>query len=133
IGTHPPITLRCKLGQFIDQSAAFIEQLLGLVALHPTLKLRNVLRMLWIDEEWYLMRPEGSLNLEAIDDLRARPSLGRSEYNHRPARPRGVLGSPRSGLELPDILDGPFQHGGHEFMHRRRIVAFDEVRSPATS
>ncbi len=133
IGAHPPGALGRKLGQFGDQPPTFVEQLLGLVALHPTFELRNVFGMLGIDEERHLVRPEGSLDLKPIDDLRPRPALGRSQDDHRPARPGGVLGGPRGALEPPDVRDGAFQNGGHQFVHLRRIVALDEVGCPAAS
>ncbi len=92
-----------------------------------------MLGMLGIDEERYLMRTEGPLDLEPVDNLRARPTLGRPQDDDRPARSKGFLGGPRRGLELPNVLNGPVQDGGHEFMHRRWIVALDEVGRPTAA
>ena len=36
-------------------------------------------------------------------------------------------------LDLPDVLDGLFQGGGHELMHRFRVVAFHKVGRPAAA
>ncbi len=41
--------------------------------------------------------------------------------------------SPRILLDLPDVLDGRFHGGGHELMHRFRIVAFHKVGRPAAA
>ena len=43
------------------------------------------------------------------------------------------MAGPRRGLELPDIRDGPLERGGHEFMHRCRIVTLDEIGRPTAS
>ena len=76
IGAHPPVALRRQLGQFRHQPAVRIEQLLGLVALHPAFELRDMLGMLGIHQERHLVRPEGALDLQAVDDFRPRPALG---------------------------------------------------------
>ena len=65
IGAHPPVALGRKLGQFRDQPSVFVKQLLSLVAFHPAFELRDMLGMRAIDEEWHLVRPEGSLDLAA--------------------------------------------------------------------
>jgi len=76
IGPHPPVALRREFGQFRYQAAIFIEQFLSLVTLHPTFKLRHMIGVPGIHDERHLMRSEGALDLEAIDDFRSRPALG---------------------------------------------------------
>ena len=76
IGAHPPVALRCQLGQFRYKTAIFIEQFLGLVALHPAFKLLDVLGMLGIHQQRHLVRSERALDLQAINDFRSRPTLG---------------------------------------------------------
>ena len=36
-------------------------------------------------------------------------------------------------LDLPDVLDGLFQSGGHELMHLFRLIAFHKVGRPAAA
>ena len=76
IGAHPPVALRRQLGQFRQESAVLIEQLLGLVAFHPAFKLLDMLGMSGIHQERHLVRSEGAFNLQAVDDFRSRPALG---------------------------------------------------------
>jgi hypothetical protein len=40
---------------------------------------------------------------------------------------------PRVLLDLPDVLDGLLQRGGHQLMHLFRLVAFDEIGRPAAA
>ena len=73
------------------QAAVVVEQLLGLVAFHPAFKQRDMIGMRGIHQDRHLMRPEGALDLQAIDDLRSGPALGRPQHDHRPTRPGGVM------------------------------------------
>ena len=98
VGAHSPVTLGRKLRQFSYQPPGRVKQLLRLVAFHPAFELRDMLRMSLIDKERHLVRPEGSLDLQPVDDFRPGPALGRSQDDHWPARPGGILGGPRSGL-----------------------------------
>ena len=36
-------------------------------------------------------------------------------------------------LDLPDVLDGLFQSGGHELMHLFRLITFHKVGRPAAA
>ena len=76
IGAHPPVALRRQFGQFRQQAAIFIEQFLGLVAFHPAFKLLDMIGMLGIHQERHLVRAEGALDLQTIDDFRSGPALG---------------------------------------------------------
>ena len=76
IGAHPPVALRRQFGQFRHESAIFIEQFLGLVALHPAFQQLDMIGMLGIHQERHLVRAERALDLQAIDDFRSRPALG---------------------------------------------------------
>ena len=133
IGAHPPLALGRELGELRDQAAAGVEQLLGLVASHPALELLDVLGMLGIDEQRHLVRPEGPLDLQAVDHLRSGPALGGPEDDHRPARPRRVLPGPRVLLDLPDVQDHRLDGLGHQLVHRFRLVALDEIGRPAAA
>ena len=63
ISAHPPVTLRCELGQFRHETAMFIEEFLCLVTLHPAFKQLDVVGMFGINEKWHLVRSEGALDL----------------------------------------------------------------------
>ena len=76
IGAHPPVALRRQFGQFRHETSMLIEQFFCLVAFHPAFKLLEMIRMLGIHQDRYLMRPERALNLQAIDDFRSCPALG---------------------------------------------------------
>ena len=79
------------------------------------------------------MGAKGSLDLQSVDKLWPGPPLGRLEYDHRPAGPGVVVVAPCVILELLDIFDGLVDGGGHELMHRLRLIAFHEVRRPAAA
>ena len=83
-----------------------------------------------VDEQGNLMRPKRALDLQAVDDLRPGPALGRTQDDHRPARPRGVFVLSRSLLDCVDLGDGFFDRRRHQSVHRLRIVALDEERRP---
>ncbi len=89
--------------------------------------------MLGIDQQRHLVRPEGALDLEAVDHLRSRPALGRPEDDHGPARPHGVLLGPRVLLDPPDVQDDRLDGLGHQPVHRLRLVALHEIGRPATA
>jgi len=58
IGAHPAVALGRQFGQFRLEPAIFIEQFLRLVTLHPAFKQLNMVGMLGIHQQRYLMRPE---------------------------------------------------------------------------
>src|SRR5579875_1054988 len=109
-------------------SAASVEQLFGLVAAHPRVEYAEVLRILSYIRERNLMRAERSLDLHAIDDLRPRPTFGRAQDQHRPARPRSAVLGARLPLDCEDTFDEPIQRPRHAAMHLERLVAFEHDR-----
>ena len=133
IGPNPPVTIRCQLRQIRQEAAVGIEQFLWLVASHPGFELREVIRVVSVDQEGYLVRPERAFDLQAVNDLRACPALGRLQDDHGPARPGRVTASARGVLDLPDGPDGLFQRSGHELVHLLRIVTFGEEGLPAAA
>ena len=76
IGAHAPVALRRQVGQFRHEPAILIEQLLGLVAFHPAFQLLDMIGMLGIHQQRYLVRPEGAFDLQAVDYFRSCPALG---------------------------------------------------------
>ena len=109
IGAHPPVALRRQFGQLRHEPAIFIEQFLGLVALHPAFQLLDMIGMLGIHQDRHLVGSEGALNLQAVDYFRSGPALGRPQDDHGPARPGGVVVLPCIALDFPDSLDGVVQ------------------------
>ena len=86
-----------------------------------------------VDEQRNLMRPKRAFDLQAIDDLRPGPAFGRSEDDHGPAGPRGIVVVSRALLNRVDLADGFFDRRRHQPVHRFRVVAFDEQRRPAAA
>ena len=86
-----------------------------------------------VDEEGHLMRPKRAFDLQAVDDLRPGPALGRSEDDHRPARSRGVVAFSRALLDCLDLADGLFDRRRHQPVHGFRLVPLDEERRPAAA
>ena len=133
IGAHPPVPLGGQLGQVRHEAAVGIEQLLRPVALHPVFQLPDVLEVIGVDQQRHLVGPERALDLQAVDDFRARPALGRLQHDHRPAPPGRVAGAARMVLHAADALDGLFQRAGHELVHLLRVVTLDEQGLPAAA
>src|SRR5665213_162961 len=79
------------------------------------------------------MSSEGSLDFEAIDCFWSRPTLGRLEDDHRPARSHGVTIIPSILLDSPDVLNGLVQDNRHEIVHLFRVIALHKVRRPAAT
>ena len=86
-----------------------------------------------VDEQGNLMRAERAFDLQAVDHLRAGPALGRSQHDHRPTRPRGILVVARALLNRVDLADGVFDRLRHQAVHGFGLVALDEQRSPAAT
>ena len=62
------------------------------------------------------------------------PALGGAQHDHRPARPVVRLARlTRSALDLRDLRGDLIERGGHQLVHRRRVVALDEVRRVAVA
>ena len=64
----------------------------------------------------------------AVHFLRAGPTLGRTQHDHRPARPLGTATVARLLLNRADLSDTVFERGGHFLVHSLRLVALDEIR-----
>ena len=71
ISAHPPITLRRQIGQFRHESAIGIEELLGLITLHPAFEQLDMIGMFGINQKRHLVCAERALDLQSIDELRS--------------------------------------------------------------
>ena len=133
IGAHASFALRGKFRQLRFQSALLIEEFLRPVAREPVFQQLQVFRMSRRVRERHLVRAERAFNLLAIDHLRSRPTLGRIENDHRPARTSDVAVDAGVLLDFFDLLHRRVERRGHGLMHRRRLVAFDENGHPAVA
>ena len=133
VGAHPTRALRRQLGEFGSQRSVRIEEFFRVVALHPAFEELDMVGMRGVDEQGNLMRPKRAFDLQAIDDLRPGPTLGGSQDDHRPARPRGVFVLSRALLDCVDLADGFFDRRRHQPVHLFRLVALDEQRRPAAA
>ena len=62
VGPHPPVALGRQFSQLGHEPAVLVEQLLGLVALHPGLELFDVVRVLRVHQQRHLVRAERALD-----------------------------------------------------------------------
>ncbi len=130
IGAHATRSGRRQRGQLRNQAPGLVEQLLRPVALQPLLQLRQVFRML-VRIERHLVRAKVSFDDMAVDLARPGPSLGRTQHDHRPARPRHVTAGSRLMLDFLQVADRRIERRRHGLVHRLGLMAFDEIRSPA--
>ena len=77
VGPHAALAVGGQLGQLGPEPAGGVEQLLGAVAAHPVLQHLEVLGVLGVHHHRHLVGPEGPLDRQPVDHLRARPALGR--------------------------------------------------------
>src|SRR4030095_15559696 len=90
IGAHAPRTLRRKVLQLGNEPAGAIEKLLRSVTLHPVFESLQMFGRVHFSHR-HLMRAPSSFDLLAVDFFGARPTFGRTQDNHRPARPADRL------------------------------------------
>ena len=130
VGAHPTPTLRRERGKFSFQRSVRVEEFFRPVALHPAFQELDVVGVACVDEQRNLMRPERSFDLQAVDDLRPAPALGRSEDDHGPARPCGILVVARAHPNGTDLADGVLDRRRHQPVHLLRLFAFNEEGRP---
>ena len=127
VGAHAALALGGQRRDLGGDAAVVVEELLRPVRAHPRLERGQVLGVLGQLRQRDLVGAEGALHRPAVDLLGPRPALGRAQDDHRPARAlRVALARTR--------LDGArcrsthlVERLGHELVHRRRVVALDEV------
>ncbi len=133
IGAHATRALGCQLAKLGDQPAVGVEQFLGPVALEPSLEQLQTLGVGAHVGDRHLVRAPRTLGLVPLDLFRTGPALGRSQHDHRPARPVGALGRPRLVLDRANLGDRLVEGGGHFLVHLFGVIAFDEVGRVAVS
>ena len=133
VGAHPTSAFWRKRGEFALELALVVEQLLGPIALHPGLKDADVLGMAAHRAHRHLVRAPVALFPLAVDLLGTGPALRRPHDDHRPDWALGESILPRIRLDAANLADHRFERGGHELVHHRRVIAFDEMRRVAVS
>ena len=128
VGAHASVTLRGQLRQLSDQPAVGVEKITRLVALEPALEYFEVLRFGLEVGDRNLMRAEGAFDRYAIDCLGPRPPLGRSQNNHRPARPLLESVLPGIALNALNLGEDLVERRGHHAMRRHGVIALDHIR-----
>src|ERR1700733_3195449 len=79
------------------------------------------------------MGAESTLNLQAINLLRAGPSFRRAQNDHGPAGTARVALLTCGTLDRADLLHRYLQCGGHGFVHQVRLVTLDKHGGPTTA
>ncbi len=133
VGAHTAIAVRRQGLQFGHERAVRVEQFFGRVALQPALEQLQARRVAPNVGEGHLVRPPRAFDLVPLDFLRPRPSLGRAQHDHRPARTERIVGLAGALLVRTDLADGALQCRRHLLVHLGRVVAFDEIRRVAVA
>ena len=132
IHAHAPPSLGRYLCQLRAECAFFVEQLLGIVAAHPLVKLAQMLGLLEDLVQWNLVRAPGIFHRLAVYDFRPGPALGRAHDQHRPRWPLDCLALrhrlARCLLNLGDAVEYFVEDRRSLLVHRERIVALQRVR-----
>jgi len=79
------------------------------------------------------MAPPRTDHRLAIDLLRTRPALRRSQDNYRPDCPVADIARSGLGLDASNFRDHRVERCGEKLVDGCRIVAFDEVRHIAVA
>ena len=79
----------------------------------------------------HLVGPPGALHRHAVDHLGAGPALGRTQHDHRPLWTFDDTVHAGGPLDLGDLVEDRVQGRGQQLVHRRGVVAGDEVRPVA--
>src|SRR5204863_10222624 len=116
-----------RLGQSGPETAAAVEELRGLVALHPVFEDVYMRRVLVHLTHRHLVRAPVALGPPAVDFFWAGPAFGSAQYNHRPERPLRETVHTRIGLDTLDFASDGVECGGHQFVHSFRLISLDKV------
>ena len=132
------MTRRRKRRELLAELAAFVEQFVRPVALHPIFELLEMFGILEIRDR-DLMRAPGPLHRLAVDEFWSGPALGRAEHDHGPARTLHAFrltARPRRTLNLANLRQNHIERTGETLMHdapdRRLRRNADRSRSRAS-
>jgi hypothetical protein len=133
VRTHATPAARRKCAQPRHQPAVRVEQFLRPIAAHPVLEPLQVRRVVPHVGERHLVGSPRVLDPVTVDLFRPGPPLRRSQHDHRPARPGGVVRVPRDVLSRAYFGNGRFDRSGQLLVHRRRVAALNEIRRVAVA
>jgi hypothetical protein len=127
VGAHALLSLRregCQLG---DETAVFVEELLGMVAAHPLLEQCELRRVIPHVCERHLVGAEGALDRQAVRFRRAGPALRRPQNDRRPAGTSREAVFACLALDRADLGVATVQRRGEHLVHAGRVPPLDEV------
>ena len=107
------------------------EELFGTIGKQPFLEQIEVLGL--VHRDGHLVRTVAAFDVLAVDDLGARPALGRAQNDHGPYGALGIALFAGLALDLLDLFDALVERFRHLLVHCHGLVAFDKVRLPAAA
>ena len=128
VGAHATAATRCEFGELRTEPATLVKQLPGPVAHHPVFEDAHMGGIVVHLSHGHLMRAPVAFGALAVDFLGARPSLGRAEHDHWPARPSGEPVPARVSLDALDLSEDGVQSARHELVHLVGLIALHEIR-----
>ena len=131
VRAHTRISLRSQLCDFRFQTSVLVKQFFRMVTFHPLFQLLQMFRFLHRDRN--LMCTEASFDLLSVHNLRSGPSLRSTQNDHRPYRSLRIIILSCILLDRFDLLDHDIHGLRHLTVHGHRIIAFYEIRFPATA
>ena len=132
IGPHAPFANGRQGGDFLFQPTIRIEQFVGPVGSHPFAQQLYMFRLVHVAER-HLMRAPRTFAFLAINRFRAGPSLGRTQDDHRPARPGHVAAFAGLTLDGENFGNRRVDRSSHQLMHGFRVVALNKDRLVAVT
>ena len=125
---HAPLAFWRQRGDFALQSSTFIEQLFGLVTLHPLFENLYVSGIAVHFAHGNLMGAPVIFRALAVDLLWTRPAFRATQHDHGPARPVSTpLTASCFTLDLFNLINDPVHDSSHQLMHLFRFMPFDEI------
>src|SRR4029453_5688635 len=131
IGAHATVALRRQFREFGFQLPGLVEKVLWLITLHPFFEDLYVRRLFVHLTHRHLVASPVVLGPFAVNLLRAGPSFGRTENDHRPERSFHGAGTAGVSLNSVNIFKDVFEGGSHQLVHLLRITSLDKVRRVA--
>src|SRR5208283_537432 len=130
IGAHAARSCRRELLEPRNQSAAGVEELIGLLVPHPLFEDAQLFRILFHIRQRDLVGTPKAFEPVASHLFWRTPSLRRTDHDHGPARPARDSSSSAFLLDFADLLHTMLDRGSHGLMHCFGIRSFDKERGP---
>ena len=129
VGADAQLALRHPVVDLGTDGAVLVEELLGLVGLHPALEDLEVSLGVARGGQRHLVGAPRALGLLAVDLLGAGPALGGAEDDHRVERAGGLAGGD-AGLDVADLVEDGLEQRREATVDRGVVLvvkAGDEV------